>query len=777
MSPFLLLLMSGLGFALTLSAVPHVVRQDQLVRPEPHADTPIQLNPPSFRWLEDPAAATYMVAWSRTSDFAAAHTVTTRSTFHRPAEPLEPGTWYWRTRVEAPRPGPWSAAERFNLGDDLPRWAVPTWSELLARIPGERPRLFLTAAELPALRKRAARQAKTLALWAEETRAELARPYELASYEERVFGDDDTGGEGVRERRRLVWASKAAAYDLALPLIDAAWLALATAEIDWIEAARSRALLAAGMDPTGFISEENSDFGNARMVAALGLAYDFLYEHLSESERALVRDAIRERARPIFARMGRVGQSLMRPHDWQYAFLDAMIGAVAVQGEVPEAAAWVETGLRAFVAFYPWYGGNDGASAEGMRYYHATNMLSSLNVLDFFRAAFDLRLEEGNPWFRATPYYLIYGYPPGGVMARLGDVIQGAEDDVDNRPAPGGRARLAAARMAELHGNGHAAAYAAILPDDRHGYDVSQFLRWAVPPTVAPVPLETLPPARLFADNGIVSAHSRLTEPEENVRFVFHASPYGAFRHGHADQNSFHIIAYNEDLLIDSGYHTPSGDPHRQRWFVQTKAHNTLLVDGHGQPYGDNRGHARVRHFEQTEDWVYFVGAAEQAYPDAPLERFDRHVLWWRGGETETYVIVDDVIAADGVARRFDWLLHAAQAMEIDEAARTVRVRGERGEATVTFFAPAELTFHQRTGFDDTPAIYWRRGENFPLPNQWHLTVTPPTAPEARFMVVVQVGKRGVVPPVIEARPDGVALPGAIVRFNPALRQLEVISP
>jgi hypothetical protein len=64
---------------------------------------------------------------------------------------------------------------------------------------------------------------------------------------------------------------------------------------------------------------------------------------------------------------------------------------------------------------------------------------------------------------------------------------------------------------------------------------------------------------------------------------VFHSAPYGAFGHGHADQNSFHIIAYDEDLLIDSGYFTPAGDPHRQQWSIRTPAHNTLLVDGEGR--------------------------------------------------------------------------------------------------------------------------------------------------------------------------------------------------
>ena len=47
--------------------------------------------------------------------------------------------------------------------------------------------------------------------------------------------------------------------------------------------------------------------------------------------------------------------------------------------------------------------------------------MASFDTGEVFDRAFGLRLDEGNPWFRASPYFLIYGFPPGGAMARLGD--------------------------------------------------------------------------------------------------------------------------------------------------------------------------------------------------------------------------------------------------------------------------------------------------------------------------------------------------------------------
>jgi len=265
--------------------------------------------------------------------------------------------------------------------------------------------------------------------------------------------------------------------------------------------------------------------------------------------------------------------------------------------------------------------------------------------------------------------------------------------------------------------------------------------------------------------------YTRWKDEESFQKWV--SSPYGGQGHAHADQNSFHIIAYNEHLLLDSGYYTPTGDPHREQWSVRTKAHNTILVDGTGQPWGGTKGYAQVTHFEQHDDWVYFVGDAATAYHEAPLDRFDRHIVWLKGDAVQTYVIVDDLAAAGGVAQRFDWLLHAANEMKIDAGAHTVRVAGEKGEALVSFLAPAELTFAQDDQFT-VPAVYWRRGKNFPLPNQWHLTATPTPAPNARFVTVIQVTKRGVAKPALRPIESGVETAGWRVRLLPGERRLHI---
>ena len=167
------------------------------------------------------------------------------------------------------------------------------------------------------------------------------------------------------------------------------------------------------------------------------------------------------------------------------------------------------------------------------------------------------------------------------------------------------------------------------------------------------------------------------------------------------------------------------------------------------------------------------VGEAATAYHEAPLERFDRHVVWLRGETTQTYVIIDDVVAAGGVARLYDWLLHAPQEMVVDAAARRVVATGERGQATVTFVTPQALDLTQTSGFP-VPAIYWRQGKNFELPDQWHLTAAAEPAVRLRFVTVIQVDRRGVAVPTPEAREGGVAVDGWRLELAAGARRVVV---
>ncbi len=749
---------------------PATLHQNRPTRLDPFQESPLSINPPTFRWPTVEEAVSYRLELSRDAGFKNVRSEIATDSFFRPLEPLEAGRWYWRCRAESPQPGAWMASESFEIGADLPRWPLRDWAEIVRQVPTTHPRLYVRQSNLPDLRENARRLAGELAPWQTKIRAALENKFSLETYVARVPAD-----AGNKKKKLTVWASKAAGIDAATPVGNGAWLWLATGDQWCLEATKQRALMLASLDPAGFTSESTSDFGNAAIVENLGIAYDLLHGEFTAAERQAIRKALVARARPIFDDMARASQQKISGHNWQHIFLNGMTAAVAMLGEEPIADEWLALGLRSFVAMYPWFGGRDGGSQEGTKYYYATEMTSSLDTVDLFQAAFGLRLDEGNPWFRANPYFLIYSFPPNSTKSKIGDSTPGQESDEDESlDIPRGKARLAFEYMAERYGNGHAAAYAASLPNDTAGLTLSQFLRWSKPTRVAPVPLRTLPAARLFRDIGTVYTHSDYERPDQNVRLVFHSDPYGSLGHAHADQNSFHLIAYDEDLLLDSGYYTPAGDPHLINWTRQTKAHNSILVDGTGQNPLDTGSYGMITRFEQNDAWVVMTGSAADAYEKVALARFDRHIVWLKGASVQTYVIIDEIIAADHQPHRLDWLLHAAERMTILERERQVNVTGKLSEARLTFIAPATLAFHQDDDFDGTPAVYWRGEKNYPLPNQWHLKVTPPAASQAHFVTVVQVSKPGVAKETPRAIDRGVEVAGWRVQFSPERHEVDI---
>lgn len=53
--------------------------------------------------------------------------------------------------------------------------------------------------------------------------------------------------------------------------------------------------------------------------------------------------------------------------------------------------------------------------------------------------------------------------------------------------------------------------------------------------------------------------------------------------HGHADILSFELSAFGYPMIIDPGFYTYNGDEHLHYYFRQTRAHNTIVVDGQSQ--------------------------------------------------------------------------------------------------------------------------------------------------------------------------------------------------
>jgi len=85
--------------------------------------------------------------------------------------------------------------------------------------------------------------------------------------------------------------------------------------------------------------------------------------------------------------------------------------------------------------------------------------------------------------------------------------------------------------------------------------------------------------SRLFPDAGLAVMTCG------QVHAVVDAGPFGALHsgHSHSDTLSMVVSSGEEEILIDPGTYTYTGDPELRDWFRGSSAHNTIRIDGRDQ--------------------------------------------------------------------------------------------------------------------------------------------------------------------------------------------------
>ncbi len=102
--------------------------------------------------------------------------------------------------------------------------------------------------------------------------------------------------------------------------------------------------------------------------------------------------------------------------------------------------------------------------------------------------------------------------------------------------------------------------------------------------------------------------------------------------HGHADALSLELAAYGKPLLIDPGFYTYNGDLAWHRYFRETAAHNTVVVDDKAQ--AEYRGRLKWSHAPRTrlERWVHtgpfdYVEGYHEGYTRLPTPVVHRRAI------------------------------------------------------------------------------------------------------------------------------------------------------
>jgi len=546
----------------------------------------------------------------------------------------------------------------------------------------------------------------------------------------------EKGSNAAEAKQFAKWASKGYAGQLREAI---SWLTpayLLTGDVRYGREAVRRALHIAALDPEGVTSPKVSDFADGSCMRAMALAYDSCYDLLETEEKVRLREAMLVRARRFFDRqVNNLEARVFNAHVWQHILTEFAEVAFATLGEAPEAELWTSYVYELWIARFPLLGGDDGGWANGLNYFGTNlesmlvmpSLLGRLSGVDFY----------DQPWFRNVGYYQLYAWPPDSACDGFGD---GSERNARPSLTRGYFTETLGRRFRDPHLLWYAEQ---VLGTNREAPNLPALMAWhrvrrpAVTELPAAKPPDELPQARAFYDVGVVSMHTQLGEAAGDLMIGFRASPYGAFNHMHACQNSFNILFGGRRLMGNSGYYIAYGDDHFNGWYKHTRGHNSVLIDGKGQAFG-SRGWGYVARFLHGGRISYCLGDASTAYGDAGLTKFRRQLVLLR----PSTVVIYDELEADHPAQ-WSWLLHSPAGIIADPTHRRLSAETDQARLRVDCFGSLPL----RTAVDsrfDPPAVNWRKkqagGRVIQYADQWHATLSPSEpSPKMRYLAVLEV--------------------------------------
>ncbi len=681
--------------------------------PRPADGETVSANPPCFVFPARKVFDNYVVEFGSNAEFAAGTTTRMSSPYMLVVapEPLKPNRYFWRWRPGRwdDGGGGWSPVRSFVVPADAPVVPLPDIAALAKRLGVSRPRVMVWADEVPELRRRAlARFGQEWLVGVRQT-AEQMRGKTLLPEPALLPPLSDP-------RRKILYLETfqtTRPFFKELRVLAENYL-LTGDELSGQEAKR-RLLHIIGWDPHGSTRLSHNDEVATEVVRYCPVAFDRVYALLSVEEKRRCLDVLVVRMHQIrdVWKRSPFEKNPYRSHDMGYFVPDLLQACVALAGEAPVEEMLRYTMLQLWSPFYPPFGGDDGGWSEGPSYWTwIAAAFARTYLLVEHATGVPVRLRSN---LRQQSFFKLYGNPPYSPMSPFGD-------NQENPPAGGTMAMLAA-----LYDDPYAKWYAENQQTRFAGLDALLF----DDSRVTAMPPSDLPQGRAFFDVGLAAMHTALADGANNVSLLFRSSPFGSTSHSYADQNTFVLNAFGEALVIASGYYQSAyGSPHHVEWTRQTRASNSVLVNGEGQPRGwDSQGLLTAFHTTRAAD--YAIGDAAPAYP-GNLERYDRHIIFLRPAHTggAPIIVIRDELRASRPAT-FQFLLHALNRMNVNSGAQRVDLAQGKARCRVDYLAPGGLTFDQNDRFPKQPFR--------PAPNQWHLvasTVGPER--EATSLIVLQ---------------------------------------
>ncbi len=439
-----------------------------------------------------------------------------------------------------------------------------------------------------------------------------------------------------------------------------------------------------------------------QLAAEVAFGYDLLYDHLTESERALIRRGLVEKSIiPTFKEYVADNRVMANTSNWiAHTVGGALIAAAAIAGDVKAAESggrfeiYLNGLLRKFEDHLAASYLSDGSYGEGISYQEFDLETTALAFVALERA-FDV------DYWQRSQVIASLAYP----LYTLAQPVSASLDMGDSHP-PSGRT------IAPLVTQSKDPALRWFYDQFRHS-EIRDFLFFD--DSIKPQPLEMaqLPTSRLFRNKG--NAVFRTGWNKDDWVFLFRAGPN--FNHNHADQGSFLLTAFGEPLVTEAGWSHYYNDPYYATFFTQAIGHNTVLVDGNPE----SQGIADTPQFAALNAYPKITDAITSAFYDAVgsdlmsvygerLSRYTRRIVFVK----PHYFVVFDDLAVNGEAAKFDWLLHLPDRPRLTATPGLALYNADKAALAVRTLAPFAASVTVRDGH---------------LPYATFATSTPKTVP------------------------------------------------
>lgn len=634
-----------------------------------------------------------------------------------PHKILGTGTWYWRFRSVS-RTGEktaWSKVYSFVVEETTPQFATPPFEVFLNNIPKDAPRIYCFLNDHLADARKCVRSNPEFEVMIDDARSALAMDFSTDTQPyKHIFAMSENFD-------KLNTAYQMLQYDIYAKKI----------------VANVRCLLKQEPEDN-FIG---NDFKAGELVYLLAATYENFYASFTTQEHKQIESLIMKVLDWYYndRLLGREENMFFDEHIWQFEIRRFLQASLVLYDKYPAAKEYLEYYYELWNTRGPATGFNrDGAWHNGTNYFSVNAVtLCYLPTLFSYLTKFDFLQ---HPWYKNAGIGTAYTWLPGS----LSDVFGDGHEKRNGKPL---RIRSAFADfLSRTTNDPYATWYSAV--NNRYDTEFETRLYRLASGKQRPVNSE-LPPdapkAVWFKDCGEMVANSNMRNLKKNVSLSFRSSPFGSGNHTHSDQNAFNLHYGGEAIYHAVGHYMNFSDPHNLLSYRNTRAHNTMLINGIGQPFtpdahgyivrmfnGDNISYALgdastaycgisdIRLWKNSFEKYHLTQTPENGFGETPLKKYRRHIFLLH---PDKVVIYDELEASEKV--HWDWLLHSPVKFDIDSATATLTtVNKEKGFSSVAqLFSEQEAVITQTDKYAAPPnRADAQRGEDFTAP--WALTAS-----------------------------------------------------